>query len=270
MGSENHERAGGRSATLAAQVYQERMQTLLDLSSEWYWEQDEHFRFTLIVGPRFTQTEVNVQDYLGTACWDHGAAPVGDGGSWDQHKSVLESRQAFSNFVFRRVDPQGEIRYISTSGQPVFDGQRFVGYRGIAKDVTASMRAEQLLRLEHMVARCVATADSASTALNAVIRSICETQGWECGRHFGRDGKADVLVMNEFWHVPSAGLARFIEQSREISYTAGAGLIGQVWQTGQPLWVTDISKDSRINKGIARQIGMHGTFIFPIVSEGKP
>ncbi|MBI1964771.1 MAG: EAL domain-containing protein [Betaproteobacteria bacterium] len=249
---------------------EERLQCILELSTEWYWEQDENYRVTRIVGAGFGQTGTDPQQYVGAARWDHGAVPVGDGGSWDRHKAMLEARQPFTDFVFRRVDPRGEMRYISSSGQPVFDGKRFTGYRGIAKDVTASMRAEQLLRLEHMAARCVAGVDSASAALKAVIRSICETQGWECGRYFGWNDKAGVMAFTEFWHVPNPDLARFIEKSRELTYAVGAGLVGRVFQSGQPLWVTDISKESRLQKGIARDAGMHGTFLFPAVSEGKP
>ena len=265
-----NDKAVKQGSSDALRLCEERLKSLLELSTEWYWEQDEHYRFTLIVGAGFGQTGTDPQHYLGTARWDHDAVPVGDDGSWDKHKVQLEARQPFADFVFRRVDPQGELRYISTSGQPVFDRERFTGYRGVAKDITANMRAEQLLRLEHMVARCVAGADSASAALKAVLRSICETQGWECGRYFGWNDKAGVLGFNEFWHVPSAGLDRFIEKSREISYTTGVGLVGQVWQSGQPLWVTDIGKDSRVQKGVARDAGMHGTFLFPVMSEGKP
>src|SRR5687768_9900641 len=232
MGTENDNQPGSRDAIDARRLYEERLTTLLELSSEWYWEQDEQYRHTLVIGARSGQTGNDPQQYLGTAQWDHGAVPVGNGGTWDHHLSLLEARQPFTNFTYRRIDPNGEVRYISASGQPVFDGGRFTGYRGIARDVTATMRAEQLLRLEHMVARCIANAESTSAALQSMIRSICETQGWECGRYFGRDDKADTLTMREFWHVTSAGLERFIEQSREISYAMGSGLIGTVWQSG--------------------------------------
>ena len=67
------------------------------------------------------QTGIEPQQYLGTARWDHGAVPVGDGGSWDKHKAGLKARQPFANFVFKRLNPRGELRYISTTGQPVFD-----------------------------------------------------------------------------------------------------------------------------------------------------
>lgn len=258
------------AATDRLRTCEERLETLLELSSEWYWEQDENHRYTLVVGARFGQAGNQPQELVGTLPWERDAVPVTDGGSWDQHKSALAAKQPFSDLIVRTVDPQGEVRYVSSSGKPVFDGQKFAGYRGVAKDVSVSMRAEHLLRLEHMVARCVAGADSAPTALKAVLRSVCETQGWECGRYFGANDKADALVMHEFWHMPVAGLDRFIGQSREISYSAGSGLIGRVWESGQPIWVTDIGKDSRIHKGIAREAGMHGTFLFPTVSEGKP
>ena len=121
-----------------------------------------------------------------------------------------------------------------------------------------------------MVARCVASAESASAALISVLGSICKTQGWECGRYFGWHENAGLLTMDEFWHVPSADLDRFIEQSRAISYAPAVGLVGEVFQSGQPLWVIDIEKDHRIKKGVARDAGMHGTFLFPVISEGKP
>lgn len=247
-----------------------RLHSILELSTEWYWEQDAQYRFTLFLGAKQDDTGGDPQVYVGTKRWDHGAVPVGDGGSWERHKADLEARRPFREFVFRRPDQRGELRYICTSGQPVFEGSRFTGYRGIARDATASMRAEQLQRLEHMVARCVAGTDSASGALEAVIRSVCETQNWECGRYFSWNDKTGVLGLSECWHVPSPDLDRFIERSREITYTPGVGLVGEVFRSGQPLWVTDIAYDRRLQRAIARDVGLHGTCLFPVISEARP
>ena len=255
----------------AARGDEERFDFHLELSSEWYWEQDENCWFTLIKGGSFERAGIDPRQFHGTTRWDGGAVPVGDNGSWEAHKAQLEARQPFSDFVYRRVDSQGDTRYISTSGRPVFDAnKRFKGYRGIGKDITASMRAEQLLRLEHMVARCLSESESASAALKAVIRAISETQTWEVGRYFSWDERAGALGFSEFWHVPEAALEVFIEKSRGLTYAPGAGLIGKVMESGQPLWVTDLAKDSRTKAGIARDVGMHGAFLFPVVSEGKP
>ena len=255
----------------AARGDEERFDFHLELSSEWYWEQDENCRFTLIKGGSFERAGIDPRQFHGTTRWDGGAVPVGDNGSWEAHKALLEARQPFSDFVYRRVDSQGDTRYISTSGRPVFDAdKRFKGYRGIGKDITAGTRAEQLLRLEHMVARCLSESESASAALKAVIRAISETQTWEVGRYFSWDERAGALAFSEFWHVPEAALGVFIEKSRGLTYAPGAGLIGKVMESGQPLWVTDLAKDSRTKAGIARDVGMHGAFLFPVMSEGKP
>jgi diguanylate cyclase (GGDEF)-like protein len=265
-----NDKAVKQGSSDALRLCEERLKSLLELSTEWYWEQDKHYRFTLIIGAGFGHTGTDPQHYLGTARWDHDAVPVGDDGSWNRHKAQLEARQPFADFVFRRVDPQGELRYISTSGQPVFDRERFTGYRGVAKDITASMRAEQLLRLEHLVGRCVADADNVSAALKSVIRAVCETQGWQCGRYFRVDNEAGVLRFAEFWSVPDATVERFIEGSRDVVFAPGVGLTGWVWQTGQPLWVADLSKDPRVHsKGLHRDASTRGAFVFPIMAEGK-
>jgi diguanylate cyclase (GGDEF)-like protein/PAS domain S-box-containing protein len=258
------------TAADALRLTDERFRCHLELSSEWYWEQDENYRFTLIRGTIFEKSGRDPREFLGTTRWERGAVPVGDNGSWEPHRALLEARQPFTDFIQKRVDAHGDTRYISASGQPVFDAKkRFKGYRGIAKDITASARAEQLLRLEHVVARCLSEADSSGEALKAVIRSICETQSWECGRYFGWDEKAGALVFNEFWHVPQAALEIFIAKSRELISAPGAGLIGQVLETGQPMWVTDLAKDPRTKAGIARDAGMHGAFLFAVMSAGK-
>ena len=67
----------------------ERLEGLLELSSDWYWEQDENCRFTLVIGRSAELTGIEPQQYLGTARWDHGAVPAGDGGSWDKHNAGL-------------------------------------------------------------------------------------------------------------------------------------------------------------------------------------
>jgi diguanylate cyclase (GGDEF)-like protein/PAS domain S-box-containing protein len=89
------------------------------------------------------------------------------------------------------------------------------------------------------------------------------------------DEKAGVLRFADAWGVPDPGVERFIEGSRELTYRPGVGLSGLVWQSGQPLWSTDISKDPRSSSsgssrtGPSHRLGMHGTFVFPVVSEGK-
>jgi diguanylate cyclase (GGDEF)-like protein/PAS domain S-box-containing protein len=271
MAARKKPRTKRSAAADALRLIDERFRSHLELASEWYWEQDERFRFTLLTGTSFEKMGMDPERVLGATRWELDAVPVGGDGTWDAHRATVEAKQPFADLIFKRIDPSGETRYIASSGQPVFDAKkRFKGYRGIAKDVTASMRAEQLLRLEHMVARSLSEADSASGALKAVIRAIGETQSWECGRYFGWDDKTQLLAFNEFWHVPGAALEIFIAKSRELTYATGAGLIGQAFESRQPLWVTDLANDPRAKAGIARDAGMRGAFLFPVMAQGRP
>jgi len=257
-----------RDSNEALRQCEQRFESLIEISSDGYWEQDENYRFTLIRGGLLEKSGIEPKNYLGTVRWDHATVPVGDDGSWDKHKAVLEARQPFTDFLSKRANSQGEVRYISTSGQPVFDGQgRFRGYRGTARDVTREKRAELLVRLEHTVTRSLAEAESVSQALKAAIFAICETEGWECGRYFRVDEKAGVLRFAEAW---GAAAERYIAGSRDISYAPGVGLVGRVWQSGEPLWVPNIRTDARVaQSALARESGMFGAFVFPVVSEGK-
>src|SRR5437773_4656773 len=131
-------------------------------------------------------------------------------------------------------------------------------------------REEQLLALEHTVVRHIAVADSASIGLKAIMRAICESERWDVGRYFRVDEKGGVLRFSEAWSVAGSDIERFIENSHDICYAPGVGPAGQVWQSGQPLWVADITRDSVIEEaGLGRNAGLHGGFVFPVNAEGK-
>jgi diguanylate cyclase (GGDEF)-like protein/PAS domain S-box-containing protein len=131
-------------------------------------------------------------------------------------------------------------------------------------------RVLALQALEHAVALGIADAESVTAAMTAAIRAICETEGWECGRYFRPDNEAGVLRFGESWGVKEPAIQEFIERSRGIVYKPGAGLMGRVWQSGQPLWVADVTKDTRAQRAaFTIDLGIHGGFVFPVKSEGK-
>jgi len=138
------------------------------------------------------------------------------------------------------------------------------------EDITEIKHAQQLLRLEHTVTRCLADANNTSAALKSVIRAVCETQNWDCGRYFHLDPAAGVLHLNESWGMPVAAVEQFMEKSRGVVFRAGAGLAGRVCESGQPLWILNGSKDERASQtALAHEIGMDGTFVFPVIAQAR-
>src|SRR5437660_12652464 len=63
---------------------------------------------------------------------------------------MLDAHQPFRDFVYSTRSASGTPVYVRTSGKPLFDARgNFLGYRGTATDITATIRAdhaEQALR----------------------------------------------------------------------------------------------------------------------------
>jgi len=263
-------RKGSSRTEQPARPSEERIRAIAELSGDWYWEQDAQYRFTVFEGPHVEPgSPHDPARLMGKRRWETGAEPLE--GSWEDHRKVLEAREPFYQVEFRIIDAAGRESFVVASGVPVFDaGGTFKGYRGTGHDITARTRAVMLLRLEHAVARCVAEAEGVSAAVKAVIRTICETQGWDCGRFFRADEKANVLRFSEFWSRSGPQFDRYIERSRQLAYGRGVGLAGMVWESGEPIWVANITQDARaLQRGIATEAGMHGAFVFPVISQGK-
>lgn len=113
-----------------------RFRRLTELSSDWYWEQDENGHFTNVYGP--------VLEMLGTPQAD----PLLDRtketqvARWNETERValeanIAARRPFLNFIYSRIHIDGAHQYFQVSGEPMFDASgRFTGYRGVGRDVT--------------------------------------------------------------------------------------------------------------------------------------
>ncbi len=122
-----------------------RFRSLAEMSTDWYWEQDREFRFSLM-SSGLGKTGVDV--YLGKARWELpiiGLSPE----QWAEHRAQLERHEPFRDFVYQVRAMNGELRTFSVSGVPMFDAQGvFTGYRGIGSDITERTAAEQ--RIEYL------------------------------------------------------------------------------------------------------------------------
>jgi diguanylate cyclase (GGDEF)-like protein/PAS domain S-box-containing protein len=126
---------------------EQRFQRLLNLSSDWYWEQDENLRFTLMIGGGSERsTGVPIREHLGKTRWDFPALNLTEE-DWARHRALLERHQPFRDFEIRRPDRDGREHWAAVSGEPIFDSKgRFRGYRGIGRDITESKLAELRMR----------------------------------------------------------------------------------------------------------------------------
>jgi diguanylate cyclase (GGDEF)-like protein/PAS domain S-box-containing protein len=257
------------TAEQAVRESEARFRSLTALSSDWYWEQDASYRFTRLEGRQPTGGDEGLRSRLvGMTRWESGLEIEG---GWDAHRAVLETRQPFYDVPMWRELPDGSQRYMTISGEPIFDADgAFAGYRGIGRELTVQKRAELLLRLEHRVAGLLAAAEFASSGLVSVIRAVCEAEKWVCGRYFQLDEAAQALRFQDAWSIPDPGMRQFIERSHALTYPPGEGLVGKVLLTGEPLWTADGRSDPRVReRSLAEGTGIRGGFCFPAMSEGR-
>ena len=126
--------------TAELRISEARFRRLTELSSDWYWEQDENGNFTKIFGPVFDMLGIQFDDASGQIKDDKGV-------SWDEaEREILEAnlaaRRPFLDLVYGRNKADGSRQYLMVSGEPMFDSTgRYSGYRGIGKDVTETILA---------------------------------------------------------------------------------------------------------------------------------
>ncbi|MDB5743244.1 MAG: domain S-box protein [Polaromonas sp.] len=137
-----------RRAEQALRESEARFRILTELSSDWYWEQDEDFRFAQVhvSGQATRMVRFSQQNVIGLTRWELNHTQMDDA-DWRNHKSQLEQHEAFYGFEMTLLGPQGQIRYESVSGVPIFDASgRFSGYRGTGRDTTEMRRITDALR----------------------------------------------------------------------------------------------------------------------------
>ena len=128
----------------ALQASEERFRSMLQMSSDWYWAQDAEFRFIEL--PGFEKRNFSPEVALGKTRWELPDSDLLPDRVWQQHRAKLERHEPFSSFVFMRYNNAGELRYLSVTGEPVFDRNgHFEGYRGVGKDVTEEVRVQKAI-----------------------------------------------------------------------------------------------------------------------------
>ena len=124
-----------------------RVRGLLALSSDWCWEQDEHYRFVSHTGAASGSSGIYDESIIGKTLRE----PPFDGMSeadWQAHRRLVEWRATFRDLELRCTDRAGEERWVSISGEPTFDEQdRFKGYRGTMRDITLRKQSEALAQI---------------------------------------------------------------------------------------------------------------------------
>jgi PAS domain S-box-containing protein len=149
-----------------------------------------------------------------------------------------------------------------TSGSQTFFG-------AIIRDITARRLLEQRRAAEYEVTRVLAECASLAEAAPKILQTVCESLNWDIGLLWGVDEPGQLLRCLHVWHPADVTLGAFETFSQQHDFRRGIGLPGRVWESGEPLWVTDVQYDPNFPRApFAAQLGLHGALAFPLKLHG--
>ncbi|MGH7007508.1 MAG: PAS domain-containing sensor histidine kinase [Stellaceae bacterium] len=141
--------AEARGAATEAKLLdaEEMLRDSLQSSLSWLWESDARLCFTRIVGSIEQILGMPADSLIGNSVEDFVRAP--NDPQLQNHFATIKAHKPYRD-VITSISTRKGVRWIKTSGKPLFDVEgKFLGYRGIASDVTTQVETEHRAATAH-------------------------------------------------------------------------------------------------------------------------
>lgn len=138
------------------------------------------------------------------------------------------------------------------------------------KENAARKKAQRQLAMQYAVARILSEAGTFEEAIPRLFKAICEHEGFVSATLWQADPDATILRCIDVWTKETPALAEFAARIRELKIAPNMGLAGRAWESRQPVWVSDVSREGSLPQApLAAQAGLHVGVAFPIAVRGE-
>ena len=131
----------------ALRASEQRFRDFTESASDWLWETGPDHRFIAHHVSEQLLDKIGVlrNSRIGMQRWDFACDLEEEPEKWRLHMATLDAHQPFRDFRYKAASRDGSEVYIAVSGKPLFDSEGlFLGYRGVATQITAAVRAALL------------------------------------------------------------------------------------------------------------------------------
>lgn len=221
----------------------QRLQFLIELSADYYWELDTNARFTTILHGNAREWEHAASHLLGRTRWEVAGSPMS--GTWEDHKAVIESRHGFDSFIVERPEPDGSVRYFESSGRPRFaESGVFLGYTGVTTEVTEEVRQRLLQELDAKLTEVFIGTDP-EVKLPLALEAVCRSLRWTSGKFWTFDpANSAATVAARGWLDDDA--RRVVHSlGREFDRSLSERLVWMAARSGTLIWKDDLSSSGQ-------------------------
>jgi PAS domain S-box-containing protein len=129
----------------SAEEREQRFRGLLNIAADAYWEIDDRYRLVTFKQPGRSDGRIDTANAIGRVPWEVPEFGL-DEDTLDLLRAHLEAREAFRDLAVQWLGVPGQVRHFLVSGEPrLLADAVFQGYWGVARDVSADVRAHQAL-----------------------------------------------------------------------------------------------------------------------------
>ncbi len=126
-------------------------------------------------------------------------------------------------------------------------------------------RTARRLAVQHTASRVLAEVRPPAEAMRLILRSICETLGWQLGLMWTTEPSTNRLCCSQTWPVNDNKLKGLIQASHEMVLAPGEGFPGKAAARGRMIWSRGNELDGNSNRArLADRAGLRSGFAFPI------
>lgn len=129
----------------------------------------------------------------------------------------------------------------------------------------ASDDAELTLKIAAIVAQSTDV-----ESLPRVLQVLCEELSWDLGEVWLTVPDHGTLRLSSAWHPSPDAADDWVKVSRNVAVNPGVGMVGRVWEKGEPEWIGDIpNSDLFARAPFAVDAGLTTACAFPLRAQGR-
>jgi PAS domain S-box-containing protein len=259
-----------------------RLRSLTEMSSDFYWESDAEHRLTMRGSASKKVSAVSTFQrgaQIGERRWEIPYLSPDEAG-WQAHRAMLDAHVPFRNFELSRLGDDGSERFISISGDPVFDAAgAFKGYRGVGTDITERKSVAVKIKRQTQLYAALSQCNEATvrcTSEEELFQNICRIAVQFGGMKMAWIGS--IAHDTRTIRVAASFGDRADEYLRDLKISVAAGSpfaqgpTGTAIRESQPFWCQDFQNDPLTAPWHERgtRFGWRASAALPLHRDGVP
>ncbi len=194
--------------------------------------------------------------------------------SWCGVEEAMATRSACATFEERFLCKSGLSVIAQCTYSPLMFNQEASGSVLSFRDATEEKHGQSLNYAQLSITKLLAESEElGQDELDKVTEVLCKAFDWDMGLYWVVNPERELLQCAGLWHSSKIVLQEFHEEEiRGLHFVRGQGIPGEIWQSAEPRWITEIAELStqkypRIERTI--KAGFHSIFIYPILVSGR-